>query len=82
MSNRLTYAKLKKILISLGFTDITTYQKNHAVVFKKSDNDSIIVLPLLPLSTEVSQMHLSAVRRILLENNILNKDKFSHLVSA
>jgi hypothetical protein len=82
MSNRLTYAKLKKILINLGFTDIITYKNNHAVVFKNSANDSMIILPLLSPRAFVSQMHLSAVRRILIENNILDKEKFSRLVDA
>jgi len=82
MSKRLTYAKLKKILINLGFTDLFTYKNNHAVVFKNSANESMIVLPLLSPRTFVSQMHLSAVRRILIENNILDKEKFSRLVSA
>jgi len=82
MSNKLTYAKLKKILINLGFSDIFTYKNNHAIVFKNSANDSMIVLPLMSPRTFVSQMHLSAVRRILIENNILDRDKFSRLVSA
>jgi len=82
MSNRLTYARLKKILINLGFTNIMNYKNNHAVVFENSANDSMIVLPLLSPRTFVSQMHLSAVRRILIENNILDKEKFSSLVGA
>jgi len=82
MSKRLTYAKLKQILINLGFTDIFTYKNNHAVVFKNSANDSMIVLPILSERTFVSQMHLLAIRRILIENNMLDKDKFSRLVSA
>jgi hypothetical protein len=82
MSKKLTFAKLNKILISLGFTDVKNYKNNNAVVFKNSTNDSMVVLPLKPPRTFVSAMHLCAVRRILIENNILDKDKFSELVTS
>jgi hypothetical protein len=66
----------------LGLTDIFTYKNNHVVVLKNSANDSMTVLPLLSPGTFVSQMHMSAVRRILIENNILDKEKLNRLVSA
>jgi hypothetical protein len=82
MSKRLTFAKLKRFLVKLGFTEITTHPDQHAIVFKNGTQDSLIVLPLLSPRSLVSQMHQAAVRRILLQHNLVDQDQWSQLVNA
>jgi hypothetical protein len=83
MSNQLTFAKLKNLLIHLGFTEeIITHQDKQAVVFKNSATEVLIILPRLSPRTLVRQAHLLAVKRILIENNLLDREQFSKLVNA
>ncbi len=81
MSNKLTFSKLKKLLINLGFSEITIRKGSH-IVFKNPSHDSIIVLPHFSPQRLVSSRHIAAIRRIIVENNILDNNKFSQLISV
>lgn len=83
MSNQLTFAKLKKLLTHLGFTEeIITLQNKRAVVFNNPATETLIILPPLSPRALVSQTHLLAVRRTLIEHNLLDRDQFRQLVNA
>jgi predicted RNA binding protein YcfA (HicA-like mRNA interferase family) len=81
MSDKLTFSKLKRLLINLGFTEITIRKGSH-IVFKNPSHDSIIVLPPFSPQRLVSSRHIAAIRRILIENNILDNNKLSQLLSV
>jgi len=81
MSNKLTFSKLKKLLINLGFSEITIRKGSH-IVFKNPSHDSIIVLPPFSPQRFVSSRHIAAIRRIIVENNILDNNKFNQLISV
>jgi len=79
MSNKLTFSKLKSLLINLGFSEIIIREGSH-IVFKNPSRDSIIVLPPFSPQRLVSPRHIAAVRKILIENNILDNEQFSQLL--
>jgi len=81
MSNQLTFSKLKKLLINLGFSEITIRKGSH-IVFKNPSYDSIIVLPAFSPQRLVSSRHIAAIKRILIENNILDNNKVRQLFSV
>ncbi|MEN8221516.1 MAG: type II toxin-antitoxin system HicA family toxin [Pseudomonadota bacterium] len=80
ISNELTFSKLKSLLMDLGFSEVITRESSHTV-FKNPTSDSIIVLPPLSPQQLVSPRHIAVVRRILIENNLLDKNKLSPLIT-
>jgi predicted RNA binding protein YcfA (HicA-like mRNA interferase family) len=80
ISNELTFSKLKSLLMDLGFSEVITREGSHTV-FKNPTSDSIIVLPPLSPQQLVSPRHIAAVRRILIENNLLDQNQLTPLIS-
>ncbi|MDM8563186.1 type II toxin-antitoxin system HicA family toxin [Candidatus Marithioploca araucensis] len=77
----MNFFQVKKLLINLGFSEITIRKGSH-IVFKNPSHDSIIVLPPFSPQRFVSSRHIAAIRIIIVENNILDNNKFNQLISV
>ncbi|NEP62731.1 MAG: addiction module toxin, HicA family [Symploca sp. SIO2G7] len=74
MSRTITFAELEKLLLKLGFTALPT-TGNHQV-FKHQGSGALVVLPDYLKQAWVDTTHLVAVRRILLEYELLKEESF------
>lgn len=74
MSKRtISYRKLKRILLDIGFVEKRTSGKHHW--FAHPETHTMIVLPRFP-GMQVSMSHIAAVRRTIIENGIMTLEEF------
>jgi hypothetical protein len=74
----LIYSELEQWLFHLGFTALIT--SGEQKVFQHPRTDTLIVLPKYESQEPVHPIHLTAVRRILLENGLVSEDIFSNFL--
>jgi len=79
ISRSITFAELEKWLLKLGFAASPT-TGNHQV-FKHQGSGALVVLPDYPKQAWVNTTHLVAVRRILLEYELLKEESFDLFVA-
>ncbi|NET62430.1 MAG: type II toxin-antitoxin system HicA family toxin [Symploca sp. SIO2E6] len=79
MSKSITFAELEKWLLKLGFAVLPT-TGNHQV-FKHQGSGELVVLPDYPQQAWVDTTHLVAVRRILLEYELLKEESLDLFVA-
>jgi predicted RNA binding protein YcfA (HicA-like mRNA interferase family) len=78
MNKNIQFAELTKFLTKLGFESVKTAGSHQ--VFKHTLSDALIVLPGYHQHADVDIVHLIAVRRILMENDLIDRNSFDSFV--
>jgi hypothetical protein len=78
MTRDIKFTVLEQLLLDIGFVSLSTagYQK----VFEYPLLKTLVVLPDYEKQQYVNAIHLVAVRRILLENGLMDASVFDHLL--
>ena len=76
MIKNILFSELKNFLFNLNFTLLPT--KGFHYIFKHSKSDTLIVLPKYQDNAYVDSIHLVAIRRILLENSLIDSRIFDN----
>ncbi|WP_155752734.1 type II toxin-antitoxin system HicA family toxin [Scytonema sp. UIC 10036] len=69
------FAELEKLLLSIGFVEVPTTGSHK--VYEYSPLGTLVVLPGYEQQANVRAMHLVAVRKILDENGLMDRDMFT-----
>ncbi|BAZ40300.1 hypothetical protein NIES4101_62610 [Calothrix sp. NIES-4101] len=78
MTRDIKFAELEELLLSIGFVEIPTTGSHK--VYEYSPLGTLVVLPGYEQQANVRTMHLVAVRKILDENGLMDKDVFSRFL--
>jgi predicted RNA binding protein YcfA (HicA-like mRNA interferase family) len=78
MLRNITLTELEDMLLKVGFTRLPTAGSHH--VFQYPSSGVLIVLPGYEKKAYVDVVHLVAVRRILVENGLIDKTAFGSFV--
>jgi predicted RNA binding protein YcfA (HicA-like mRNA interferase family) len=70
MLRNITFTELEELLLKLGFTSFPTAGSHY--VFQYPSSGALIVLPGYEEKAYVDAVHLVAVRRILVENGLID----------
>jgi predicted RNA binding protein YcfA (HicA-like mRNA interferase family) len=73
------FAELEKLLMGIGFVEVPTTGSHK--VYEYSPLGTLIVLPGYEQQANVRAMHLVAVRKILDENGLMNRDMFTSFLA-
>lgn len=75
MHRDIIFGELKKFIVKLGFTTLPTagYHK----VFLYPSTGVLVILPAYEQQAYVHSVHLVAVRRILIENGLIDRNAFN-----
>ncbi len=77
MSKVIKYSDVQRTLLSLGFT-VDAVKQSHRV-YTHTARRSVVVLPFRNLSSPVDQTRLAAIRRVLIETNVVKPDAVTEL---
>lgn len=69
------FAELEQLLLSIGFVEVPTTGSHR--VYEYSPLGTLVVLPGYEQQANVRTMHIVAVRKILHENGLMDKDMFT-----
>lgn len=69
------FAELEQLLLSIGFVEVPTAGSHK--VYEYSPLGTLVVLPGYEQQANVRTMHLVAVRKILDENGLMDRDMFT-----
>ncbi|MUH00996.1 addiction module toxin, HicA family [Scytonema sp. UIC 10036] len=75
MIRDIKFAELEKLLLSIGFVEVPTTGSHK--VYEYSPLGTLVVLPGYEQQANVRAMHLVAVRKILDENGLMDRDMFT-----
>ncbi len=78
MLRNIMFTELEQMLLRLGFTSLSTAGSHH--VFQHPSSGALVILPGYDKKAYVDAIHLVAVRRILIENGLIDKSSFSSFV--
>lgn len=78
MSRQITFAQLVRTLMNAGFVESPS--KGSHVVFKHVPTETIVVLPAHDPNQEVEPAQLVAVRRLVAESGIVERDFFDEML--
>jgi len=74
MHRDIIFSKLEKYLLKLGFTTLPTAGSHK--VFQYPSSGALVILPAYEQQVYVHAVHLVAVRRILIENGLIDSNAF------
>ncbi|OKH49825.1 hypothetical protein NIES2130_34550 [Scytonema sp. HK-05] len=74
MHRDIIFSDLEKYLLKLGFTTLPTTGSQK--VFQYPSSGVLVILPAYKQQAYVHPVHLVAVRRILIENELIDKNAF------
>jgi predicted RNA binding protein YcfA (HicA-like mRNA interferase family) len=74
MVKNIQFIDLEELLVKIGFSKIPTTGSQQ--IYKDSQSGTLIVLPPHDQQAYVQPVHLSAVRRVLVENGLINENTF------
>ena len=75
MIRDIKFVELEQLLLSIGFVEVPTTGSHK--VYEYSPLGTLVVLPGYEQQANVRTMHLVAVRKILDENGLMNRDVFT-----
>ncbi len=78
MVREIKFTQLEQLLLSIGFVAMMTSGKQK--VYQYQSSGTLVVLPGYEQQAYVRTVHLVAVRRILLENGLMDSDKFNRFL--
>ncbi|MBD6618951.1 type II toxin-antitoxin system HicA family toxin [Komarekiella sp. 'clone 1'] len=78
MSRNILFTELEQLLLKLGFTTLPTAGSHH--VFQYPSSGVLVILPGYDKKAYVDTVHMVAVRRILIENGLINNSAFDNLL--
>ncbi len=76
MYRDIIFNELEKFLLKLGFTTLPTAGSHK--VFQYPSSGALIILPAYEQQAYVHPVHLVAVRRILIENGLIDRNAFNN----
>ncbi|MGB6300335.1 MAG: type II toxin-antitoxin system HicA family toxin [Rivularia sp. (in: cyanobacteria)] len=76
MFKNITFAELKKLLLNNGFQNVPTTGSHK--IFQHLESDTLVVLPSYENERLIDTIHLVAVRRILIENDLIDENSFNN----
>jgi predicted RNA binding protein YcfA (HicA-like mRNA interferase family) len=76
MFKNITFAELKKLLLNNGFKNVPTTGSHK--IFQHLESDTLVVLPSYENERLIDTIHLVAVRRILIENDLIDENSFNN----
>jgi predicted RNA binding protein YcfA (HicA-like mRNA interferase family) len=74
MLRSIIFSELEKLLLKVGFTTVPTAGSHK--VFKYPSPGALVILPAYEQKACVHSLHLVAVRRILMENGLIDRSAF------
>lgn len=74
MHRNIIFSDLEKFLLKLGFTALRISGSHK--VFQHSSSQALVILPAYEQQAYVHPVHLLAVRRILIENELIDRNAF------
>jgi predicted RNA binding protein YcfA (HicA-like mRNA interferase family) len=74
MLRSIIFSELEKLLLKVGFTTVPTAGSHK--VFKYPSPGALVILPADEKKACVHSLHLVAVRRILMENGLIDRSAF------
>ncbi|OUL35886.1 hypothetical protein BV372_09180 [Nostoc sp. T09] len=74
MIRNIQFTDLEQLLLKIGFTKVPTTGSQQ--VYQSSSSGALIVLPAYEQQAYVQPVHLVAVRRVLIENDLINTNTF------
>ncbi|NMG21252.1 type II toxin-antitoxin system HicA family toxin [Brasilonema bromeliae] len=74
MHRDIIFNELEKYLLKLGFTALRTSGSHK--VFQHPSSEALVILPAYEQQAYVHPVHLLAVRRILIENELIDRNAF------
>jgi predicted RNA binding protein YcfA (HicA-like mRNA interferase family) len=74
MLRGIIFSELEKLLLKVGFTTVPTAGSHK--VFKYPSSGALVILPGYEKKAYVHSIHLVAVRRILMENGLIDRSAF------
>jgi len=78
MNNTISFARLRNLLMSLGFQE-TIVPQSH-VVYEHSGSGTTLVFRLYQLDERVSWNDVAVARKFLTERGLLDEDEFERLL--
>ncbi|GAB4205552.1 MAG: hypothetical protein Fur006_61780 [Coleofasciculaceae cyanobacterium] len=78
MISGIIFSDLEKLLLRLGFTTLPTAGSHK--VFKYPSSGALVILPGYKKKAYVHPAHLVAVRRILIENELIDRNTFDSFI--
>ncbi len=75
MVREIKFAELEQLLYRIGFVTVPTTGSHK--IYQYPSTDTLVVLPGYEQQTYVRTVHLVAVRRILVENGLMDGDMFN-----
>ncbi|BAZ08936.1 hypothetical protein NIES4071_07420 [Calothrix sp. NIES-4071] len=78
MVREIKFAELEHLLLSMGFVTVATAGSQK--VYQYPSSGTLIVLPSYEQQAYVRTVHLVAVRRILLDNGLMDSDRFNRFL--
>lgn len=79
MNGQPNYGDLLRVLALLGFREEPT-DGDH-VLLRNAEHDSVVLLPRMDIKADVRRVHLIATRRQLVEQGVVEPDRFDRLVA-
>ncbi|MDZ7959213.1 MAG: type II toxin-antitoxin system HicA family toxin [Aulosira sp. DedQUE10] len=74
MIRNIQFTDLEQLLLKIDFTKVST--TGNQQVYQSSSSGALIILPAYEPQAYVQPVHLVAVRRVLLENGLINMNTF------
>ena len=78
MFRNIVFKDLKLLLFNLGFKAIPTSGKHY--IFEHPISKALVILPQYEDQAYVDRTHLVAVRRILIENGLIDEVRFDSIL--
>ncbi|BAZ00645.1 hypothetical protein NIES37_46400 [Tolypothrix tenuis PCC 7101] len=78
MIRDIQFNELEKLLLNIGFAKVPT--TGNQQVYQSSPSGALIILPAYEQQDYVQSVHLVAVRRVLLENGLINTNTFNRFL--
>ncbi|MDB9523684.1 type II toxin-antitoxin system HicA family toxin [Dolichospermum circinale CS-1225] len=75
MVRDIQFTDLEKLLFKIGFTKVPTAGSQQ--VYQYPLSGTLVILPAYEQQAYVQPVHLVAVRRILVENELINSNSFN-----
>lgn len=73
------FAELEKLLLNIGFVEVPTTGSH--TIYEYLPLGTLVVLPGYEQQANVRTMHVVAVRKILDENGLMDKDMFTSFLA-
>ncbi|OUL19572.1 hypothetical protein BV378_32665 [Nostoc sp. RF31YmG] len=74
MLRNIQFTDLEQLFLKIGFTKVPIARSQQ--IYQSSSSGALIILPAYEQQEYIQSVHLVAVRRVLLENGLINSNTF------